>query len=348
MRKKNKVLIIGEFTAPQYEEAISISFEKLGWEVRDLSTDPYVNSKNLINKIYRRLMIGPNFLKLWSKIIDEVKQFQPDLIYFRKPFAISPKTLKTIKTILPGVLLFEYWNDDPFGPDRNKRWNFYIHKTIRLYDQHFIFRELNRNDFIKNGAKNVEVLLPYYSKNIHFANDNDFIKTNFITDSIFIGHGENDARLDYFDEILTSGVSLKLAGSGFDKYASGRKFKELLPASYLKGDKYRIAIQDSLCSLCFYSKRNRDFYTTRVFEIPACGGLLVAERNDIVVDFFKDREEAFFFSSVGELIEIINYLKNNISERNRIARNGYLRVLESGHGAIDRAMQIIEAYKKLS
>ena len=343
----NKILIIGQFTTPQYEEAISISFSRLGWEVKDIITYDYVNSKSLRNRVYNKLLFGPNFYKLWNRIINEVKQFQPDLIYFRRPFEIPLQILKKIKKLLPNILLFEYMNDDPFGSDKNKRWNHYFHKAIPYYDQHFIFREINRKDFQKKGAKNIEILLPYYDKRFHYSNDEIFSKINFSNDAIFIGHGENDDRFDYFDKILNSGFKLKLAGSGYDKYSKGRKFKEALPALYLKGHEYRHAIQDSLCALCFYSKRNRDLYTSRVFEIPACGGLLVAERNSVVINFFKDQEEAFYFSSKEELIEIINFLKNNISERNRIAQNGHLRVSNTGHEALDRAKQIEQAFSRL-
>ena len=49
----------------------------------------------------------------------------------------------------------------------------------------------------------------------------------------------------------------------------------------------------------------------RALEIVAVGGLLVCERNEEAKQYFNDRQEAYFFSSIEELVAIVKELKND-------------------------------------
>jgi spore maturation protein CgeB len=239
-------------------------------------------------------------------------------------------------------------NDDPFGPDADKHWLKHYKKTIPLFDIIFSFREVNIPEYKKSGANHTEVMLPYYVRGMHYPRTLlESEELDYACDALFIGHGENDNRLSAFDEILKAGLNLRLGGSNFEKYARGHLHERILPSRYYFADEYAKAVKAANCSLCFFSKRNRDVLTTRVFEIPACGGVLVAERNDVVASLFKEGEEAFFFETNDELISIIRNLKENPSVRHRVAENGRIRVLKGRHEVADRARQIIESIERI-
>ena len=94
------------------------------------------------------------------------------------------------------------------------------------------------------------------------------------------------------------------------------------------------------------SKLNRDTYTTRCFEIPACGSLLLSERTDDLRLMFREMEEAVFFSSPEELVEKALWLKSRPDEIERIAAAGMRRVQEDCHSAEGRMRQLVAVLKR--
>jgi spore maturation protein CgeB len=99
--------------------------------------------------------------------------------------------------------------------------------------------------------------------------------------------------------------------------------------------------------LGFLSKLNRDDYTYRCFEIPACGSLLLAERTPTLEKIFQENEEAVFFSSVEEMLEKVLWLRQHPEEITRIAAAGRKRVLTDGHSNYDRAQQFLRLVDKV-
>lgn len=343
----HRILQIGEFETPQYDEAMARAFESLGHTVRRFKHYDYRRPKSLFDKVQNRLLTGPNYWRLWRDVLVAAEEFKPDIIYYRRPNELPPKVMVELRKTT-GAIVVSYQNDDPFGLDRHKHFFKNFHRTIPYYDVHFVFRTLNIEDLRKSGVKDVEVLLPYYVAEMHHDRTlSDIEKERFRADAIFLGHGEADNRVDAFNGLIEAGLGLKLGGSGFEKYAKGHPHERLLPASYYGKDIYSQAIKGANCALCFFSKLNRDVLTTRVFEIPACGGVLVAERNQTIETFFKDKEEAFFFSSTDELVGIVQLLKNDPQLREAVAQRGRERLLNGKHEVHDRAQQIIQKVESL-
>lgn len=83
----------------------------------------------------------------------------------------------------------------------------------------------------------------------------------------------------------------------------------------------------------------------RSYEVPACRAFLLAERTDEHQEMFVEVKEAEFFNTTEELIyKIIFYLKND-SERKKIARNGYHRIVCGNNTYLDRLKTILELVK---
>jgi spore maturation protein CgeB len=100
---------------------------------------------------------------------------------------------------------------------------------------------------------------------------------------------------------------------------------------FLFGEDYSRAICATKININFLRKINRDEVTSRSVEIPACGGFMLAERTGRHSSFFKEGEEAEFFSSQQELLEKVwQYLENDPA-RAKIAMAGYQRCIKSGY-----------------
>lgn len=71
--------------------------------------------------------------------------------------------------------------------------------------------------------------------------------------------------------------------------------------------------------------------TRRIFEGMSCKKLVITDRlseNKQLHEIFKEDEEIVFYSTKEEALEKINYYLNNESDRNRIAKNGYNKVID--------------------
>jgi len=343
--KHRRVLVVGQFAAPQYDSAVTDAFENLDCVVERFKTISYI-SGNIWKTMQYRFLFGPNFWKMWNDLLNIAKGFMPDIIYFRRPVEFPPFLLRRLKASTNAILI-EYMNDDPFGPDKNKpKWR-YFKSSIPIFDLHLAFRKSNFEDFYRLGAKKVELMLPYYVESMHKIYDlTDEDIRRYSCDALFVGHEENDFRLDCFDALFEAKIDLRLYGA-FYGYGKGRLFYKLLPTCYIAGEEYAKAIRAATCSLCFFSSRNRDTITTRVFEIPMCGGVLVAQRNPDIEKLFEEGGEAMFFSSVQELVDIVLLLKANPHMRERIAVAGRKRVLAGGHEVKDRIRKVIQLIDEL-
>jgi hypothetical protein len=161
-------------------------------------------------------------------------------------------------------------------------------------------------------------------------------------------------------DVACSGVNLKIWGGYWDflhdgkwslrkhvilrQLAGGDQFrvhKDQLLAQAHQGnevyaDDYARALTGSKIGLGFLRKVCPDQHTTRTFEIPACGSLLLADRTDEHREFFEEGREAEFFGSREELLDKIKFYCANDDARTRISRAGYERCISGKYDYVHR------------
>jgi len=86
-----------------------------------------------------------------------------------------------------------------------------------------------------------------------------------------------------------------------------------------------------------------DQHTTRTFEIPACGSLLLADRTQEHQDFFEEGKEAEFFDSPEELADKVRFYCTNEPARMAIAKAGYTRCVRGKYAYVDRLRSALDA-----
>jgi hypothetical protein len=293
---------------------------------------------------------GPAFLRLNRLIVTEVTQKRPDLVLFWRPTHISPKTISYISEL--GIKTASYNNDDPFVSNKNKslRWDhhflwYWYTQCLKYFHHNFFFRKINCDESKKFGAKNVHLLMPYF---LPWQDHPDELskdeKVFYKAEVVFVGHFENDGRDDSINTLLDAGINVKVWGGHYwNQYAKGSLRKHLPKIVPAEGLVYRKVLSGSTICLCFLSKINRDLYTRRCFEIPACGKLLLAERTMELQKLFKEDIEACFFSNNDELLQKVRWLLDNPLTINQIAKAGRERVIKDGHDVFGRAKYFLEA-----
>jgi len=343
-----RILIVGSWAYPMYEKSIADALASQGHCVAKFLWEKYFNT--LVGKIEEKYCINGLATKQFNKkLIAFAKNFEPDILLIWRGVKVLPSTMIELRRLKVQHIV-SYNHDDFTGPssDAPVPWH---HKLLwrnflqcaPFYDCHFVKRQSNIEHLESLGAKRSFIMPMWFVKELHKPVQlSELELPRFETDVVFVGHYEPDGREESIRALVNSGVKLKLWG---DRYWSravlGELYDRLAPIVPAEGNDYAKALCGAKICLCFLSKLNRDTYTRRCFEIPACGGLMLAERTDDLLSFFKEDEEACFFSSKEELVQKAQWLLQNPQERKRIAAAGLRRVWADGHDVNSRAQQFI-------
>ena len=331
MAKIKNIVLMGYFDYPWYEKAWSVGLKSMGLNILELQFKDYyrfnlIKSSAVQKKISYFLPIFPESLYI------KIKDFSPDVILIYKGYHADKKFFDVFRDIW----ITGYDNDNVFNDKINLVKKNKIEKVLPLYDSYHCYRESNIEQY-KQYIKNVKLLQAYYLPWIHYKeNNND--KTIEVS---FIGHAENDKRIKYIEYLVQNKIKLKIFGDCkyWEKYLSKEIYNIILPNNVVFLENYRKTINKTKINLSFFSSMNKDLYTRRVFEIPACGGFLMCERTEAMKELYKEGKEAEFFDNEDELKDKIEfYLKNDLA-REKIANNGYERCMKSGYDIYSRMKQ---------
>jgi glycosyltransferase involved in cell wall biosynthesis len=93
-----------------------------------------------------------------------------------------------------------------------------------------------------------------------------------------------------------------------------------------------------------FNVHNRGDYTVgsyRLFELPANGVMQISDGGEYLDQFFRVGEEIVRYSGADDLIDLLRYYLDHDAERQRIALNGYRRVMRD-HRIGHRLRQVAE------
>ena len=344
-----KILVVGDGHSAIHEVAVVGAFKQLGHQVEPFYWQIYFNATNLLVRLWRRVqnkfLIGPTINRLNRNLVKFAVNFGPELIFIYRGTHVTPHTLNELKQALPACALFGYNNDDPFAAGHPPwLWRHFM-RCVPIYDLVFAYRTHNLDDFIKFGAKRVELLRSWFVPELnHPVVVSDVDKPNYDCDVVFIGHYENDGRLEYLEKIVKAGFVLRLFGPPYEwnkVLLQSETLKHLSPVHLVWNAEYNKAICGAKIALCFFSRLNRDTYTRRCFEIPATGTMLLSEYSDDMASLFKAGVEADFFKSGLDIINKIKLYLDDDDLRYRVAVAGYQRVIEDGHDIKSRMAKVI-------
>lgn len=285
----------------------------------------------ILGRIERRLLVGPGIWQLRRDLIAKVRDEKPDVVLLYQGHYIDKDTLQAIKACSH---VTGYHNDDPFGQGRTMRRYVHFHESLRHYDSFHVYRPQNLDDLRLAGVKNCAVLMPGFMPWIDTPPALDPIsRSRYASDMFFAGHFEKDVREDCLMRGVEAGLKVRVHGDpiSWHRQASPILLKALGPIRPVQGLAYRQSIAAAGIALCFFSKKNRDQYTRRVFEITATGGFLLSERTPAMLEMFPEGQSAEYFDSPDEFIEKVHHYMKHPDQREKIARNGRERAIHGRH-----------------
>lgn len=353
-----KILLAGDWHSQLHEEPVCQALEQLGQDVVRFPWHQYFEATGALEslaipalKFQNKYMLGPSVSRLNNDLVARVASEKPDVIFVYRGSHIYPKTLKKIRHINSRTVLVGYNNDDPFSPLYPWwKWRHFL-TGITEYDLVLAYRLHNLEDFRKAGARSVSLLrswfLPYLHRPMMLSRSQ---LQRYACDVVFIGHYENDGRLEAIEALAQAGCQVRVFGPYKGLGSSGwhgRIDKSPIlgvmgPTRYLNGNEYMLALCGAKIGLCFLSKKNRDTYTRRCFEIPACGTALFSEYTDDLASMFIEGQDAEFFRSKDELVEKVSYYLANPGLLDKLRANGLMRVHIDGHDVVSRMRKLLE------
>ena len=327
---KKKILYIGQLRRGGTCFYRMKALADLGNEITSFDTSDYVANKGnpISRRIAHRFNIGPVINKLNSDIASFIETLEGkyDLAWIDKGKWITPETVALLNSICTYAI--HYTADPQIVFNQSRMFN----SSIRLYDLMLTTKPYEVELYKQQGANDVLYINQSYEKSILHPREltNPQIRL-FRSDVTFIGRCEKH-YIDIIASIKTCKCNTKVWGPKWRRQLLVKPWlRHVYMGPGLWCEDYGIAMSAAKISLGLLSKRYPETTTTRTFEIPACGTLMLAERTDEHLSLFEEDKEAVYFSNNDELISKADYYLKNDAIRQKISRAGHKRCLKSGY-----------------
>jgi spore maturation protein CgeB len=352
-----RILLAGEWAYSVYEEALARALLRIGHQVVPFSWRRYYHRAFQpmstapgwwAAKLAYHFGLAPLVLRISDALVEAVRQSHPDMVFIYRGLLVPSGTIQAIRRVAPRTVIVGYNNDDPFSLDQPAwLWRHFL-SALPKYDLALTFRNRNLAEFRAAGAPRVALLRGWFVPWVHrplalSVTDHD----RFDCDVAYIGHFENDGRLDLLRAVAAAGFRLRIFGANWHEVPHFAIPAGDQPIHPVIGDAYVKAIRGAKVALAFLSSRNRDTYTTRNFEIPASGGVMLSQFTPELATMYHEGVEAEFFRHQDEAIGKIRRLCDDAEARLRISSAGRRRVIADGHDVVSRASTLIDAVAPL-
>jgi spore maturation protein CgeB len=232
-----------------------------------------------------------------------------------------------------GIRVANYLTDDPWNRMHRAPWFF---KALPNYFAVFSPRHANLNDLRAIGCRRASYLPFAYDPDLHFPEASSVDECNAVAaDVLFVGGADED-RIPICAAVGASGLSLAIYGDYWERSDATRPFWK----GHAEPSVLRSATSAAKVCLCLTRKANRDGHTMRSYEVPAMGGVVLAEATDDHKAMFGE-EGALYFHDIPEMISKAKWLVAHQSEARQMAERGHARITGNNNTYCDRLETIL-------
>ena len=320
-----KILYIGQYdegsTSGMRGAYLKEILQPLNFKVANL--DVPINATNrLFRSLGWRYKTGPFISNINNYILTVINnEWSYDLVWIDKGVFVKPVIIKKLRE--QSKKLIHFTPDPAFTYHRSSLF----YRAIKYYDGCVTTKSFEEKAYNEAGVKQLITTTQGFHPQLHKPSHNFEEKRGIV----FIGHHERN-REEILAALLEKKYDITLAGIGWDSFAEKNRKSDKL--NYLGngifGNAYAKTISGALVSLGLLSKIVPELHTTRTFEIPACGTALFTERNFETQNIFNE-EEAFFFSSVDELVDKVEAAFGNRAMLQEVTEKGMNKVRSGGY-----------------
>ena len=359
-----KILFLGEIGPGQTSLMRMRAFMRMGHEVRGVHTiDPWRRVSWLQRRLQRRLQRGSVVDEINRAVLDAARDFQPDLVWGEKQEYLRADTLHALRA--QGARL-AHFTPDPYFSLYWKRTRL-MDAAMGEFDVLVYCKRYEEAQYKALGKPLIYMPLGFCDE-VHRPLPSSDPRWHCAVG--FLG-GWEPRRDRLLHDVAASGADLKIWGGYWDFLRDGKwtPRRHIILRQLAGGDAWRIhrdavlarawqgdevydddyarALTGSRIGLGFLRKVVPDQHTTRTFEIPACGSMLLADRTDEHQAFFSEGKEAEYFASSEELQDKLRYYAGHEDARKAMADAGYRRCQTGGYDYVSRLSQALKTMDML-
>ena len=359
-----KVLFVGEIGLGQTSLMRMRALERLGHVVRGVNTvEPWKRAPWLTRQVQRRLAHGSVVSQINQSVLLAAHEFRPDLIWAEKQEFLRRETLDALRRL--GARLVHFTPDPYFSV--NWKRSRVMDEAIVGFDVLIYCKAYERDQYAALGKPIIYMPLGYCDE-VHRPMPSSDPQWSCAVG--FLG-GWEPRRERLLHAAAAAGIDLKIRGGYWEFLSDGKwtlrrqivlgqlagreKFRfhrdEFLVHAWQGGevyaDDYARALTSAKIGLGLLRRVWPDQHTTRTFEIPACGSMLLADRTGEHKEFFEEGKEAEFFESAEELLDKVKFYSSHDSAREAIAAAGYQRCAEGKYAYVHRVSAVFDAFDRL-
>lgn len=340
LNKRKKILLISQGSGKWYtsiDDSYIRAFKKL-----EIDLDVY-NLNFSIPSIFYRILVKTKFLYensvdiLNNILLKNIRTKKYDIIFVIKGFFLKPWALQEMRIRFPDTIISCFNPDDPFnvnGSSSNKN----ILESIPHYHQYYTYSK-NLCGKINNNYSNKAFHLPFAADTDIIYPFNDAMNKEY--EFSFIANADTERKL-FIDKISKEllrrhlDLSIKVFGNYWHNGKNIIKYPHISGLSFLK------VIGKSKINLNILRLQNKYSQNMRTFEIPAAKGFMLHENSEEAKSLFIEDIETIYFSTAEECVDKVNYYLRNESQIEKVALNGYEKIIKADYTYIARARQILE------
>jgi spore maturation protein CgeB len=337
---------------------------RLGHVVHGINTvEPWKRASWVGRQTQRRLQRGPIVDEINRVILNGARAFGPHIVWCEKQEYLRGDTVENLRK---GGAKLVHFTPDPYFTLSWKRTRI-MDNALAAFDLLVYCKSYERRGYEVLGKPIVYMPLGFCDE-IHRPRPSKDPRWSCAIG--FLG-GWEPRRERLLHAIAATGADVKIWGGYWDFLRDGRwtPRRHLILRQLARGDAYRFHRDEALAhayqggevyacdyaraltgakiGLGFLRQICSDQHTTRTFEIPACGSMLLADRTDEHQEFFEEGKEAEFFGSVEELIEKVKFYLHNDAARERIASAGHRRCVRGRYAYIHRLATALDAVQPI-
>lgn len=348
-----RILYIGDISPGQTCLMRLRALERLGHQVIGVNTvEPWRRTSWFLRQLQRRIGRGSVVDAINRNVLAVARTFRPELAWADKQEYLRGETVTALRSIGARTVHF---TPDPYFYLKWKRTPL-MDEAIRCFDALIYCKRYERKDYEALGKPLLYMPLGYCDETHRPLSSDDVL---WQCNLGFLG-GWEPRREDYLTLIAEAGLGLKIWGGYWDFLGDGRwtlrrklilhqlaggepyriqrrnELAACLQGPEVYGDDYARAVTGSRIGIGFLRKAWPDQHTTRTFEIPACGSMLLADRTEEHMELFQEGSEADFFSCKEELLDKARFYAACNETRERIAKAGRQRCVKAGYSYMVR------------
>lgn len=325
MSKHSRVLYIGQFckgsTSKMRAEAIDRILRPSTFNVIDTSI-PIKFTHRIFRSLGFRFLKGPLIRNVNKFIITNLSQATHcngyDLIWVDKAVFITSNTSHLLREY--SRKLIHYTPDMAFEFNRS----YLFESSIHFYDLLITTKSPELQEYLRYvDVKKLMFVTQGFSKKIHRPLVDSSKKEECIA---FVGLAE-PSRMRIIELLIEAKIKVKVAGKGWSQFVKKNKNNPFLKfeTDSLADNDYSLFISSAAIAWGALSKKFNEQHTTRTFEIPACGSVLLTEYNHEIASYFNE-DEVIFYRSESELLQKVRHFLKHPRILEKISMKGFERV----------------------